>query len=271
MAPRKQDLEKATSELYGLPLDEFTAARDALAKRLRGDGDADGATAVKELRKPSVAAWALNRVRRANAKQTDELIDAASELRETQATLLAGGGREEFNEASARERRLVEALVKRAAKELSDADRPPSASTEEKLRTTLHAVATSDEARDAFAAGRLATDFAASGFGAIAAPSAGTRPGGKKKPKPAEAEGPSPAELRRRKTLERRLERARERHAELDENAGAAERTLGERRKEAERAEADLVKAKRAAERASSRAKAAAEDVDGLERELREV
>ena len=79
--------------------------------------------------------------------------------------------------------------MKRAAKELSDADRPPSASTEEKLRTTLHAVATSDEARDAFAGGRLATDFAASGFGAIAAPSAGTRAGRKEEAEAGRAEG----------------------------------------------------------------------------------
>ncbi len=269
MASKKDQLEKATSELYALPLDEFTPARDQLAKQLRGDGNAEGAAAVKQLRKPSVAAWALNQVRHGGKKQTDELIDAAADLGETQATLLAGGGREDFDEASARERKLVEALVKRAAKELSAAGRPPSPSTEEKLRTTLHAVATSEKARDAFAAGRLTTDFAASGFGAIAAPRGGARPGeGKEaKPKPAEAKSPSAAELRRRRTLDR----ARKRQAELDKNAGEAERLVGERRKEAGRAAADLKKAERAFERARSRVQAVTEEISGLEGELGEA
>ena len=273
MALKKDQLEKATSELYALPLDEFTPARDQLAKQMRGDGDAEGAAAVKQLRKPSVAAWALNQVRHGGKKQADELIDAAADLGETQATLLAGGGREDFDEASARERKLVEALVKRAAKELSAAGRPPSASTEEKLRTTLHAVATSEEARDAFAAGRLSTDFAASGFGAIAAPRGGARPGeGKKaKQKPAEDTGPSPAELRRRATLERKLERARERQAELDEKAEEAERALADSRKEVERAVAACDKAERGFERASSRAQAAGDEVSGLEAQLDEI
>ena len=46
-------------ELYGLPLDEFTAARDALAKRLRGEKRREDADAVKALKRPSVAAGAI--------------------------------------------------------------------------------------------------------------------------------------------------------------------------------------------------------------------
>ena len=45
-------------ELYGLPLEDFVAQRDALAKRLRADGDRDAAAAVKKLPKPTRAAWA---------------------------------------------------------------------------------------------------------------------------------------------------------------------------------------------------------------------
>jgi hypothetical protein len=47
-------------ELYGLALDAFVPERDALAKRLRADGRRDEANEVKALRKPSVAAWAVN-------------------------------------------------------------------------------------------------------------------------------------------------------------------------------------------------------------------
>jgi hypothetical protein len=42
-------------ELYQLPLDEFTAARNALAK---STGDAS----IKKLEKPSLSAWAVNQL-----------------------------------------------------------------------------------------------------------------------------------------------------------------------------------------------------------------
>src|SRR5437868_2942872 len=48
--------------LYQVPLDEFTAARDALAARLKAAGDAPGAAAIKRLRKPSLPAWAANQI-----------------------------------------------------------------------------------------------------------------------------------------------------------------------------------------------------------------
>ncbi|HEX6580351.1 MAG TPA: hypothetical protein VF195_05715, partial [Actinomycetota bacterium] len=53
-------LEGRIDELYGLPLERFTAERDALAKELASAGDRDGAARVKALRKPVVAAWAVN-------------------------------------------------------------------------------------------------------------------------------------------------------------------------------------------------------------------
>lgn len=52
----------AITELYANPLPDFISVRDALAKELRSAGDREAALAVKGLRKPSRAAWALNRV-----------------------------------------------------------------------------------------------------------------------------------------------------------------------------------------------------------------
>ena len=54
--------QRAIDRLYAGPLTDFISARDALAKELRATGDRDAASAVKSLRKPSRAAWALNRV-----------------------------------------------------------------------------------------------------------------------------------------------------------------------------------------------------------------
>src|SRR3954453_1910413 len=77
-------------ELYGLPDDEFTAARDALAKRLRGEKRREDADAVKALRRPSVAAGAINRAVREHG--ADELLAAGEALRAAHERLLSGEG-----------------------------------------------------------------------------------------------------------------------------------------------------------------------------------
>jgi hypothetical protein len=53
-------LESAIAGVYGGPLDGFIQRRDALAKELRAAGRRDDASAVKQLRKPSRMAWALD-------------------------------------------------------------------------------------------------------------------------------------------------------------------------------------------------------------------
>ncbi len=59
-------------ELYGVPLEDFVAARDELAKELIAAGDGDEAKRVKSLRKPTVTAWTLNRL----ARERPELMAA---------------------------------------------------------------------------------------------------------------------------------------------------------------------------------------------------
>ena len=79
-------------DLYGLPLDRFVAERGALAKSLRKEGRRDEATDVAGLRKPSVAAWAVNQLVRTQRAAMQELLDAGDELRDAQSALLAGDG-----------------------------------------------------------------------------------------------------------------------------------------------------------------------------------
>src|SRR5215210_2424520 len=135
-------------ELYGLPDKEFTPARDALAKRLRGEKRREDADAVKALKRPSVAAGAINRAVREHG--ADELLAAGETLREAHAALLSGAGdAAAVREATARERDAVRELTRRA---LGDG---ASAATEEKVRATLHAAALDDDVRELLAAGRL--------------------------------------------------------------------------------------------------------------------
>jgi hypothetical protein len=49
-------VETAVAALYRLPLGEFVAARDQLARQLRAAGDRDAARQVARLRRPSISA-----------------------------------------------------------------------------------------------------------------------------------------------------------------------------------------------------------------------
>src|SRR5687767_7115413 len=56
---KDSELQRAVAAVYGGPFEDFVRRRDALAKELRAAGNRDAAALVKNLRKPSRAAWAL--------------------------------------------------------------------------------------------------------------------------------------------------------------------------------------------------------------------
>jgi hypothetical protein len=138
-------------DLYGLPLDEFTAARDALAKRLRGEKRREESDAVKGLKRPSVSAGAINLAVREHG--ADDLLAAGEALRDAHEALLAGKvDAKAVREATAREREAVRAFARLAL------GMGASASTEDKVRATLHAASVDDDVRDLLVAGRLERD-----------------------------------------------------------------------------------------------------------------
>ena len=85
-------MEQAADELYALQPSELTRERDERAKALRKEGDRDEADAVKALRKPTLAAWALNQLARRQPKEVERLLAAGEELRSAQEELLAEVG-----------------------------------------------------------------------------------------------------------------------------------------------------------------------------------
>jgi hypothetical protein len=138
-------------ELYGLPDDEFTAARDALAKRLRAEKRREEADDVKALRRPNVVAGAINRAVREHG--ADDLLAAGAALREAHEALLSGDGdAAAVRDATAREREAVREFARLAL------GGGASESTEEKVRATLHAASVDDEVRALLEAGRLERD-----------------------------------------------------------------------------------------------------------------
>src|SRR3954447_11530110 len=148
-------------DLYGLPLDAFVPERDALAKRLRADGRREEATEVKALRKPSVAAWAVNQAVRTQPKAARGLWEAGDALIAAQEDLLAGrGDARGLRGAADAERAALDELLDAARGLLTGKGTDLGEGTIERVRETLHAAAIEPEARDEVAAGRAVRERA---------------------------------------------------------------------------------------------------------------
>jgi hypothetical protein len=242
----------AADDLYGLPLDRFVTERDRLAKALRAEGRREDATAVAALRKPSVAAWAVNQLVRTQRSDIDDLFGAGQALREAQSALLAGGRGtgHDLRDAMQQERAAAEKLVGAARGLLSSEGHELSPAVVERVADTLHAAALSDEAREAISEGRLERELRHVGLGV----DVGSAPA----PAPARTPGAAPASKRgedakraadaQRAERERTEARTAARAAEADarrraERARRALSTAHERRDKAARAlgEADSV------------------------------
>jgi hypothetical protein len=235
--------EDELDRLYGLPPDEFTAARNELAKRLRGDGEREQAERVRGLAKPTVAAWAVNQLARRRTKRLQSLLDAADRLRKAQERALVGDGGDSLRRAAQDERRAVSELRREASELLAEAGRPATDATLERVATTLTAAAHDPEARALLEAGRLAEEVEATGFEALArmTPAAGGR---RAPPRRSDDK----AEQRRR-TAE-----ARKRAAELRKRAAALEQDAQRAAREAERAAGEAERARAAADEARAEA-----------------
>jgi hypothetical protein len=152
-------------DLYGLALDEFVPARDALAKRLRADGKRDEADEIAALRKPSVSAWAANQAVRTQPKAARELWDAGDALRRAHAAIVAGKGKgDALRDATARQRAALRPLVEAASCLLDHRGHSLSRQTIERVGDTLHAASLDPHLRDDAAAGRLTTDHRYAGL-----------------------------------------------------------------------------------------------------------
>jgi hypothetical protein len=214
-------------ELYTLPLEEFTTARNELAKRLRDPE-------IRKLKKPSVSAWAANQLARRREVDVRRLLRAGERLERAQRGLVGGGDQREFSEAQSEERDAVRRLRSEAAEILREAGHPASDATLERLAGTLRAAAGTEEGRSTLREGRLTDDLEPLGFAAVEGLAPRVR-GRRSRPRAAAAPPPN-----------RRLEKAR---AELDAARGEAKATA-EASKDADRA---AETARRAAERARER------------------
>lgn len=147
-------------DLYGLPPGEFTAARNARAKRAKSEGDPDLATAVGGLRKPNVAAWVVNLMVRQLPERIGDLVALGDELRSAQDDMDAATLR-----ALTRQRRALTATVAKEGADLAaEMGQKVSAVVTEQVQATLHAAMTDEVAAAAVRSGVLLGPIEATGL-----------------------------------------------------------------------------------------------------------
>jgi hypothetical protein len=153
----------AVEELYGAAPEAFTGRRGDLVAAARTAGDRAAAKAIAALRKPTRAAWVVNRLARADPGAPPKLAELAAALRAAQQ---AGQG-PRLRELSAARGALVDAL---AAQALAVAGVPdPPASLRLEVTETLTAALADPEVAAAFTTGTLTRAVQWSGFGVLPA------------------------------------------------------------------------------------------------------
>ncbi|HEU4979789.1 MAG TPA: hypothetical protein VFT14_01140 [Solirubrobacterales bacterium] len=232
--PPKRVPDERLDRLFRGPLEEFTAERNALAKSLRSDGEANAADWVKGLRKPSRGAWLVNQLSARKADQVGSLLDVGRELRAAQEEMLAGSAdRARLREAAQRERETVDALLRAA--EAIGREHGVGSQVLTKVGETLQAASSDPEVAAAIERGRLTREQRAASVGLIgSAPAAPARRG---KRDDAAAERRARQQRAKRHAAERKLaavegklereraalERAREKVEESEQRVHAAE------------------------------------------------
>ncbi|WP_327104704.1 hypothetical protein [Nonomuraea glycinis] len=228
------DLDEVAGRLYALAPSEFTAARTSEAAAAKRAGDAALARRIAGLRRPTVSAWAVNRVAREHPDELDELLSLGQELRaawQAQDAVALAELTRRRGEVTGRLARLI-----RQSGEVSAA---AAAEVDQTLDAAVVDAAAAEEVRR----GRLVKPLSYSGF--APAPAAGRRPAGRKKSTAADEEA------RAGKRAEAEAERARERqeaeaaHREWREALAGAEREHGERAEKVAKLEAKLAKARK--------------------------
>jgi len=261
MGRKRGGSDQEVDRLYASPPEEFIAARDELAKRLKAEGKSGAAAEVQGLRRPTVAAWAANQVARQRPADVAELLAAGAELHKAQRKALSGVKGGGFREAMERRRKAVVALVKAAEEVLREAGKG-SASTVDALQPTFEAASVDEQAGDALKAGRLARERAApSGFGGVT--------GLEVVAAPAEKPAPLVKKMKQDEAARAEQEAARREARELEKQAADARRKVMRVKASAARAQERADRLAAEADKARAMARDAARELREAEAEAR--
>jgi hypothetical protein len=282
-------VDAVAEQLYGLPLDEFSSARDEYVRQAREQHNAALARELGKLRKPTQSAWLLNLLWRNQREVMEQLFELASELSQAQAEA-AGSA---LRELSAQRRQIENALLRQAVTLAEQAGVRVSDGVAREAQETLSAALAIPEVADEVRSGRLVKPTSYAGFGAAAAGGGGHgRAATPREPidlaaaqraravqadrrsaedagktgTPDEAPEPDDA-ARRRAEVEAAAARAREE----EERRRAAQRRLDEARATLTMAEAEVSRGSRALAEAEQREADRRQQLETLREQLRRV
>jgi hypothetical protein len=251
-------LSTAAARLYSAPPEEFVALRNEEVARARKARDTALAGAIGKLRKPTVAAWLVNRLAHERPDLVEELLELAEELRTAQRELRGA----DLRELSTRRRSTVAALAREAAR-LAGPGRANLPVAE--VEATLAAALADPEVAAAVRAGQLTKALEYTGFGETPRPQLrlvqGGEPAAAAQPSvskvtpirsaPDETERQRRAEARRREEERRRAE---EEHARAVKQARRDLMTALQQLSDAETRKAEAERAVAAAEKSIKQA-----------------
>lgn len=269
-------------ELYALDPNDFVAARNDLAKRLRKEGDKAQAAEVARLRRPTPAAWAVNQLVRQHRSDVEELVRLGEALRDAQDRALAGDPPADLRQTGRARRDAVARLGELADRLLVERGGSPGAHAGE-VAATLEAASLDAEAGAAVLEGGLATELQPpAGFGAFDMTAPAPTP--RAKPAPAQPDTSGRDERARREAEEavqearRRWEEQTAKAKEAVEKVTASRKVVREAEREIERLEDELSQtqrrlrsAARDAELAEDAASRAEDTVERATQRLREA
>ncbi len=216
-------LDAIAVELYALPPDDFTSARNARAAA----ADRSLAARVKTLRKPTAAAWAVDLLARDG--QLAEALELAGALREAQDDLDGA----ELTRLSRQRRALVTALATQAVDLAAERGVAVSAAARADVEKTINAAVMDAAAAAAVMTARLVRPLEASGFDAVDVSDAvgGSLPGVPDAPPPSRDDL---AERRARKAAEKALREAERAAGEADRELAKIDAKLAKSRERAD-------------------------------------
>jgi len=229
----KSNLQAQIDDLYGLPLDEFTKARNALAKTLDGSDK----QAVASLVKPSLAMWVINQLYWHNKPTYQALVDASEKLRAAHRAALSGRATDTRKAGELHKTTLENAF----AQSIGAAEKKGVRTTEavrDTVRRTLAALPTDE------APGRITREPPPAGFSLLT----GIKPRtSEPEAKPsARQTSTSPVDIKRHRLAEKQAERARQQaEAKARQAEEKARREQERRAREIEKAERALREAER--------------------------
>lgn len=150
------ELTAIADALYAGAADDFTDARNRAAKDC---GDKDLAAQIKKLKKPSVAAWAVNLLVRRESEQIDTVLGLAGQLRAA-AEALDG---EELRALTRQRRQLTTALASSARSLARDAGVRLTGPVVDQVEGILTAAMLDEVAAQVVRTGRVVTAFTSTG------------------------------------------------------------------------------------------------------------